>query len=253
MLQSESTSPRPRTPLHDRTCALCQLRGLCLPDHLEPGLIRSIEQVIKPRPPIPRGTYLFRQGDRMTAYYFLRSGSAKSIVDEGDGRETVIGFLYPTDLIGAGSMQQTRYSSSVVTLERSAVCSVSAEHLADLWGDNDQVRDSFLSKIAKRIQSERHARVRLDHTSADQRVADFIIELSDRMAVLGRDPDDLILPMSRYDIGGYLGLAPETVSRTLRRFADADLLTVKGKSLVISEREKIALIVHEDFAAATKT
>jgi len=235
-----------RRPLHDRTCALCQLRGLCLPDHLNQDVVRSVEQVIKPHQPVARGTYLFHQGDPMTAYYFLRSGSAKSIVDDGDGRETVIGFLYPTDLIGAGSMQQQSYSNSVVTLERSAVCAVTTAHLAELWGDNEAVRDNFLSKIANRIQTERHARVRLDHTSAEQRVADFLVELSRRMDGLGRDPDDLTLTMSRYDIGSYLGLAPETISRTLRRFADAGIVAVKGKSVQLIDSDKLSAIVHSE-------
>lgn len=244
MSSTESLHPVQRKPLDERTCALCQLRGLCLPDHLDQDIVKSMERVIKPRLPIPRGTYLFRQGDPMTAYYFLRSGSAKSIVDDDEGRESVIGFLYPTDLIGAGSMQHATYSTSVVTLERSAVCSFNAAHLADLWGDNAAVMDSFLAKVANRIQTERHARIRLDHTNADQRVADFVIELSQRMAALGRDPDDLSLPMSRYDIGSYLGLAPETVSRALGRFADRGLVGVKGKSLRLHDRGALEDLVH---------
>lgn len=245
MLNTESLNPARRKPLGERTCALCQLRGMCLPDHLGHDIVKAMERVIKPRLPVARGTVLFRQGDPMTAYYFLRSGSAKSVVDDDEGRETVIGFLYPTDLIGAGSMQHATYSTSVVMLERSAVCSLDSAHLADLWSDNEAVMDNFLAKVANRIQTERHARVRLDHTSADQRVADFVIELSNRLATLGRDPDDLTLPMSRYDIGSYLGLAPETVSRTLGRFADRGIVTVKGKSLQLHDRRALNDLIHQ--------
>ncbi|MGR9092906.1 MAG: Crp/Fnr family transcriptional regulator [Gammaproteobacteria bacterium] len=244
MLNTESANDARRKPVGKRTCVLCQLRGLCLPDHIDQNVIKSMERVIKPRLPVPRGTYLFRQGEPMTAYYFVRSGSVKSVVDDDYGRETVIGFLYPTDLIGAGSMQHATYSTSVVTLERSAVCRVSAAHLTDLWGDNEALMDSFLAKVANRIQTERHARIRLDHMNADQRVADFIIELSNRMAALGREPDDLTLPMSRYDIGSYLGLAPETVSRTLGRFADRGFVAVKGKSLQLFDRQALDELVH---------
>ena len=115
---------------------------------------------------------------------------------------------------------------------------------AEIWGNNAAVRDNFLSKIANRIQTERHARVRLDHTSADERVADFLMELSARFRDLGRDPESLHLSMSRYDIGSYVGLAAETISRTLRRFDDAGLLTVRGKSVALRAPERLQDIAH---------
>jgi CRP/FNR family transcriptional regulator len=209
----------------------------------------AIASIIKPRPPVPRGTYLFHQGAPMTGYYFLRSGSAKAIFDDGNGSESVMGFLLPTDLIGAGSMQQPVYYDSVVTLERSAFCVVSTEDLTALCRENPAIQDSFLSKITDRIQTERHARIRLDHTTAEQRLADFILELSERMHRLGRDRDVLYLSMSRSDIGTYLGLASETVSRALRRFADAGAISVRVKQLQIIDRARLREIVHNPAAA----
>ena len=241
MLKPESNQ---QVPQRNRLCAMCQLRGLCLPDHMGEQVAGSIASIIKPRPSVPRGTYLFHQGDPMTAYYFLRSGSAKAIVDDGDGRESVMGFLLPTDLIGAGSMQQPAYYDSVVTLERSAFCVLSIEELAVIWRETPVVQNSFLSKVTNRIQVERHARIRLDHTNADQRVADFIIEISDRMHRLGRDRDALYLSMSRYDIGSYLGLAPETVSRTFRRFADAGYISIRVKQLQVIDRGMLTELIH---------
>lgn len=227
----------------ERICEACQLRGRCLPDHAGAEIARLAASIVKPRPPVPRGTYLFHQGAPMTGFYFLRSGSAKSIVDDGDGRESVMSFLLPTDLIGVGSLKQSVYSDSAVTLERSAVCFIATKELSDLCRGNEAMQDNFLAKIGGRIQSERHARMRLDHTSAEQRVADFILEISDRMHALGRDPDALYLSMSRYDIGSYLGLAPETVSRTLRRFADAGHISVRVKQLQILDHERLEEII----------
>lgn len=229
-------------PHNDRICGACQLRGLCLPETQNPELTRSIAPVINTHAPVPRGTYLFHQGAPMTAYYFLRSGSAKAIVDDGDGREVVLGFLFPTDLIGAGSMLRPIYYDSVVTLERSAFCMIEAKDLASLWRMNPAVHGNFLSKITNRIQAERHARIRLDHTTAGQRVADFILELSERIHRLGRDRDSLYLSMSRYDIGSHLDLAAETVSRILRRFNDAGYVEVKTKRVQIVDRAKLGEI-----------
>ncbi len=228
-----------------RVCATCQLRGQCLPDHLGSPLTAAIAAFIRPHAPVPRGTYLFRQGTPMTGYYFLRSGSAKSVFDDSDGHESIVSFLLPTDLIGAGSMMQSTYQDSAVTLERSAYCAVGAADLARLWSDDAGIRDSFLKKVTHRIQTERHARIRLDHTSAAQRVADFILELSERMGRIGREPGTLYLSMTRNDIGNYLGLAPETVSRTLRSFDDRGLVSVNVKELRIIDSAALRAVVRD--------
>jgi CRP/FNR family transcriptional regulator len=230
-------------------CMACQLHGFCLPGHLGAEVLETLSTIVKARPPVPRGTYLFNQGAPMTAYYFLRSGSAKAIVDDDDGRESVTAFLLPSDIVGAGAMQRPVYYDSVVTLERSAYCSLAVSDLTALFRDRPEIRDNFESKITNRIHMERHARTRLDHTSAEQRVADFIIELSTRLHDLSRDPNALYLPMSRYDIGSYLGLAPETVSRTLRRFHDAGVASVNVKQVRIIDRIRLSEIVHSPAAA----
>ncbi len=246
MVNSESNRHMSQS---ERTCAMCQLRGFCLPGHMGEDVLGAISTIIKARPPVPRGTYLFNQGAPMTAYYFLRSGSTKAIVVDDDGRESVMSFLLPTDIIGAGAMQRPVYYDSVVTLERSAYCVLGIKDLTALFRDKPAIQDTFESKITSRIHLERHARTRLNHTTAEQRVADFILELSDRMHQLGRDPDALYLSMSRYDIGSYLGLAPETVSRTLRRFGDAGIVSVHVKQVQIIDRKSLTEIIHSPAAA----
>lgn len=222
-----------------RPCDDCRLRPNCFPDHLQGEFAHHAANVIRPRAPVPRGTYLFRQGSPVTSFFFLRSGSAKSVLTEGDGRESIMSFLFPTDLIGTASMDQTVYHDSVVTLERSSFCELRVNDLADLFRSDPPVQRAFLSKVTSRILNERHARVRLEHSSADERMADFLVELSDRLLELGRDPYELQLTMSRYDIANYIGLAPETVSRVLRRFSDKQLISVRHKQLTIHQPERL--------------
>lgn len=227
-----------------RACDECSLRARCLPDHLGDELARAVAGVIRAHPPVPRGTALFRQGEPMTAFFLLRSGSAKSTVSEADGLEAVMSLLLPTDIIGAGSMDQTVYHSSVVTLERSAFCEIRAADLQRLFQRDPEVQKAFLGKVSERIAAERHARVRLGHASADERVADFVLELSHRMSLLGRRPDELFLTLSRQDIASYLGLASETVSRALTRFADAGWLEVSGKRVQVLRRDALEAVAH---------
>ncbi|MEQ8232116.1 MAG: helix-turn-helix domain-containing protein [Gammaproteobacteria bacterium] len=218
-----------------RACDECRLRPNCFPDHLKGEFAEHAASVIRPRAPVPRGTYLFRQGMPVTAFYFLRSGSAKAIVTEGDGRESIMSFLFPTDLVGSASMDQTVYHDSVVTLERSSFCELRIGDLSDLFRRDPPTQRAFLAKVSSSILNERHARLRLEHSSAGERMADFLLELSDRLLALGRDPYELQLSMSRYDIANYIGLAPETVSRVLRRFDDEGFISVRHKQLSIRE------------------
>ncbi len=229
-------------------CSECRLRAKCLPDHFDDALASSISDAVRAHPPAARGTWLFRQGEPMTAYYFLRSGSAKSVLTADDGHESVMSFLLPTDLIGAASLEQATYQDSVITLERSSVCEVPARALDAIVGKDESVRHLLLSKVVHSINAERHARVRLEHLGADARMADFILEMSARLQDIGRHPDEILLAMSRYDIASYLGLASETVSRALTRFGEAGLVSVQQKQLTIVDRDGLLRLARGESA-----
>ena len=136
-------------------------------------------------------------------------------------------------------MDLTRYHDSVVTLERSSFCELRTSDIEPLFRDDPSALRSFFAKVSNRIATERHARVRLEHSSADERVADFILELSGGFARLGRDAHLIQLTMSRYDIANYIGLAPETVSRVLRRFHDNGLIDVHHKQLLVRAPQRL--------------
>lgn len=219
------------------TCDICRLRAACLPDHIQDqNAARALSGLIVPGVPLPRGTYLYRQGEPRRSFFLVRSGSAKSFQVNENGHEDVMGFHFPTDMIGAASLEHKNYSESAVLLERSTMCEVPAADLEVLLRNDAALLHSFFSKLAQSFEAERHARVRLHHASADERVADFLLELSSRFRAIGRDDGALFLSMSRYDIANYLGLAAETISRALGRLQDAGVIGVKGKSVEILSR-----------------
>lgn len=231
-------------------CDECRLRRMCFPDHLDDDLTRAIAAVVRPRPPLPRGSYLFRQGTPVTAFYFMRSGSAKAMLTDDSGRESIMSFLFPTDLVGTASMDLTRYHDSVITLERSSFCELRTTDIEALFHHDHAALRSFFAKVSNRIATERHARVRLEHSSADERLADFILELSASLARLGRDPHRIQLTMSRYDIANYIGLAPETVSRVLRRFHDNGLIDVQHKQLFLRAPQRLHRVADNGLRSA---
>lgn len=223
-------------------CGICRLKSSCLPDHIHnDATARALGGVIVPGPPVARGTFLYRQGEPRRAYYLLRTGSAKSFQVDEHGQENIMGFHFPTDMLGGASLERREYNESVVVLERSTLCEVPAVDLEALLRGDDSLMHSFFGKLAQSFDAERHARVRLHHASADERVADFLLELSERFRLVGRAADALFLSMSRHDIANYLGLAAETISRALGRLQDAGAIAVKGKSVEILARP----VLHE--------
>lgn len=217
-------------------CDMCRLRQSCLPDHLNDDATRhTLLGLVQPGVPMPRGTVLYRQGEPRRSFYFVRTGSAKSFQIDEYGRENIMGFYLPTDMIGVASLEQADYAESVVLLERSTLCEVPAEALATAARSSESMQHRFFTKMAQSFAAERHARVRLHHASADERVADFLLELSQRLHAAGRVESALYLSMSRYDIANYLGLAAETISRAFGRLQESGVIAVKGKAIDILE------------------
>jgi CRP/FNR family transcriptional regulator, anaerobic regulatory protein len=172
---------QPTTLRRTVACDLCRLRAACLPDHIQdPSAARALSGLVVPGQPQPRGTHLYRQGEPRRSFFFVRSGSAKSFRVNENGQEDVMGFHFPTDMIGAASLEQRQYTESVVLLERSTLCEVPAQELEVLLRNDAALLHSFFSKLAQSFEAERHARVRLHHASADERVADFLLELAAR-------------------------------------------------------------------------
>lgn len=215
-------------------CEACHLKPLCIPHHLrDVDAMQRLQRIVVTRAPRPRGTLLYTVGEARQAFYFLRSGSAKAIVSDEQGVECVASFFYPTDIIGASSLEHSVYLESVELLERSAVCEIRASALEDLCRGDADFLHGLLAKIASSFELERAARLRNNHASSDARMADFLLEIGRRMHTIGRCVDDLTLSMSRYDIASHLCMAAETVSRGFRRLQENRLIDVRGKHIRI--------------------
>lgn len=219
-------SPRPTHV----TCHDCSLSHLCLPDSLLEAEISRLEGIIKRNRPLHKHEYLIRAGDSVQNVYALRSGAIKTYLLNPDGVEQITGFHLPGELIGLDAIGEDGYPSYSVALETSMVCAIPLHQLEELAGLIPGLRKQLLHTMSRELQAEHE---RLSHTreSAEQRLAAFLLNLSARYRRRGLSASNFVLPMNRSDIGNYLGMTTETVSRLFTRFRDLNLIDSSGREL----------------------
>jgi CRP/FNR family transcriptional regulator, anaerobic regulatory protein len=175
---------------------------------------------------IRRGTYLYRAGSPSTALFVVRFGCLKSSLPGDDGEELVLDFPMRGDLLGADALAGQPCATDVQALEDSEVLVLP---IADFEGACSRVqglRNDLYRHFGSALRREREHLMRLGGMRAAQRLARFLIDLSGRFAANGYSPRAFNLRMSRAEIGSYLGLTLESVSRLFSRFQDDGLIKV---------------------------
>lgn len=228
----------------EKRCGQCSLRPICLPESLPDSYVHEISKIIKTQPPVAKNGSLYRQGEAFTMVYALRAGTVKNVSVSEDGIEYVNGFHFPGDLIGLESLGRSSYTSSAIALERISVCGVPIKQLEALCSEDSRMMRRIFDEFGKEFSGGEVARKRLLRHDAEERLADFLVETAKRLENTGRSAIDLYLSMSRRDIGRYIGLAPETVSRSFTRLEDSGLLRVEGKRVQILDQRRLQLLVE---------
>lgn len=238
-LSEPATSPQLSLYQLRRTCGTCSLSELCLPMGLQRDDMQRLEELVRPRGPVGEGEYLFRIGDPLRVLYAVRGGFFKTYVVEQSGREQVLGFHLPGELIGLDAIWPEKHQCNAVALNTASVCELPYSQITDLSRQVPGLQHSLLRLLSKELA--------LSHSlagdfSAEERIAGFLLSLSSRMKVRGHSETHLTLAMSRRDIANYLRLATETVSRVFARFEMEKLLTVDRREVTIREPQKLALL-----------
>jgi CRP/FNR family transcriptional regulator len=191
------------------------------------------------------GAHLYRTGEAAESLYVVRSGFMKSSVVTTDGREQVTRFHMMGDLIGLAAMAGQAHTTDTVALEDTEVCEIPFAALQRLTLRIPALQHRLYCLMMQEIQAERDALVLLGTMRAEERVASFLLDLGERYHTLGFSASRFVLRMSRADIGSYLGLRLETVSRLLSRFQVEGLLRVEGKSVQILDAEGLHSLIGQ--------
>lgn len=227
-------------PLHAPTldvgaaagCGACALLALTLPQATEPDNTQAPGPFGPPRLlALARGAVLFRQGDACRAVYAVRAGGLKSEVVSADGRHQTVGFHLSGELVGLAALGLGRQIGEVMALEDSQVCVLPLRHRPDPKALPELLQQRLLAELGEALQQAHQLQILLGCSSAQVRLCSFVLELSRRARLQGLSASRLRLPMTRHDIGSYLGLTVETVSRMLSRLHDAQVLEVHRREL----------------------
>jgi len=229
-----------------RGCQECSLSKLCIPIAVGSDEIYRLEEIIKQGRMHSRGDYIFEQHAKFRSCFAVRSGAIKTFTLSKEGEEQVTGFYLPGEIIGLDSVSMDSYSCSAVALERTSVCEIPLDRFEDLSTRIPSLQHHFFSLLSKEIQESRQLSMLLSKNTAEERIASLILSLSSRFRRRRLSETRFKLPMPRSDIGNYLGLAVETVSRVLTRFQNQNLIKVQGRDVEILDLDTLQALLKND-------
>lgn len=227
-------------------CRDCSLSTLCLPMGLRPDDVDRLDAIVKRNRPLQRGDHLFRAGDTFRNLYVVKTGAVKTFTQTNDGDEHVVGFHLPGEVLGLDAIQDGQHGCSARALETTAICELPFERLEDLSANIPSLQHQMFRLLSKEIGQEADMMALLGRSTAEERVASFLLSLSERFRRRGFSPTDFFLSMSRQEIGSYLGLALETVSRLFTRFQDEKILKVERKHVQILDIDGLRAMINNN-------
>lgn len=221
------------------SCLDCSLRDVCLPITLEAGDIEKLDSIIARGKPLHKGDHVYRQRDAFLSIFAVRSGSVKSYTIDEDGDELVTGFYFPGEVLGMDGIGHNQHASSAVAMETSSVCQIPFNHLGELSQTIPSLQQNCFQLMSHEIVEDRRLMALLSKSNADQRVATFLLTISAHKVRNHLSGSMFRLPMSRGDMGNYLGLTVETISRVFNRLQKQEVLSVNNKDITILDMEAL--------------
>jgi CRP/FNR family transcriptional regulator len=232
--------------IHLKTvCSSCTLKELCLPIGLSKAEVEVLEGLIYQRRTCRRGEHLYRAGIPFQALYAIRSGFFKTYVIHEDGREQVTGFYMMGEMMGLDGISADSHSCHAVALEDSDVCEVPFDKLEELSRNLPSLQHHFHKMMSREIVRDHGVMLLLGSMKAEERLATFLLNLSQRFQARGYSPDSFHLRMTREEIGSYLGLKLETVSRIFSKFHEDGLINVQNKFIELTDSAGLKRVIGD--------
>jgi CRP/FNR family transcriptional regulator len=225
-------------------CSNCNLRELCMPLGLNESEMERVDEVVATRRKVARGDNLFRNGDKFNALYAIRTGFFKTRISAEDGRDQVTGFQMAGEIIGLDGIVSDHHTCDAVALEDAEVCVMPFDRIEELSREITSLQRHVHKIMSREIVRENGVMLLLGSMRAEERLAAFLLNLVQRLHARGFSQSEFVLRMTREEIGSYLGLKLETVSRTFSKFVDDGIVEVKQRHVRILNPDRLKLIVN---------
>lgn len=216
-------------------CRDCPFRGYCLPRGLEWLHVGKPKRLMTLPKVVHRGDALYRAGQSLPPLYFIKAGSVKIAIPSATGADRVVRFHLAGELVGADGLNGSRIESTAVALETSGLCQLPAHQIEALFLRFPEVQQRLIKRLAEQLARAQAMLLIVGRQGAEERLAAFLVDLIGRLQARGSWIEELSLSMTRCDIGSYLGLAVETVSRAFRRLQAKGLVSVRGRRVGLKD------------------
>ncbi len=232
--------------LNQVSCNECGLDNICLPRGLSHEEIESISQIVKAKKTLQRGEFIYHEGDNFRGILAIKSGSAKLVGADQHGNEHILNILLPGELLGFDGLSTDKHSCAAVALETTSFCLLPADSMDNLFQNIPSLTRELFRHSGEKMLEDKNQLI-LSKRPAEERLAYFLISLSERLKRRGFSASEFKLSLSRQEIGNHLGLALETVSRLLKKFQEDEMIMVQNRFITITDLSalKKLLQVHE--------
>lgn len=218
--------------LHDQSCANCRLGMYCFPPGINESHLHYLDNLVEKQKIYHRGDFIFKSGDQFSYIYILRSGCVKTYKLNTQGDITITGFCYPGEILGFNAIAAKQYQENAIVLDTVSVCALRYDELEKLSLQFPCFQKQLVNLMSEKLST--HTVMNFS-SSAESKVAHFLISISIKMKNYGTTGLNFNLSMSREDIAKHLGLASETVSRILSKFQVNNLVEFSKKSIVLKD------------------
>jgi len=239
----------PKVTLHEvghstALCSMCHLKAGCMPSGLEPESVHLVDALVGRRIRLRKGEALFRVGEKFTSLYAVRSGSCKTVLPGEDGQDQIAGYHMPGDVIGTDGIGGDSHDCEAVALEDMEICGLPFNRVEELARQSRPFQRRLNRLLSQEITRERRVTMILGTMRADQRLVTFLLDLAQRYQERGYSSVEFVLRMTREEIGSYLGLKLETVSRLFSRFHEEGLIQVHGRVVKLLDRVALKRVLE---------
>jgi len=227
------------------TCSNCKVSDLCMPAGATPDLLKKLDGLVHLRKRLKSGTTLYHSGSQCHALYAVKTGFIKTENLHDDGRVQITGFYMAGEMFGFDGIANDAYACTSIALENTEICIIPLERIENSNPDLVHLQHHFYKLMSREIVRDHTMMMLLGSMQGEERLAAFILNLSHRFQIRGYSPYDLILRMKREEIGSYLGMKVETVSRIFSKFQELGLLNVHQKNIQIIDIQGLRNIIGQ--------